>query len=163
MRHTSFLRNLQVMHVLGRLTATLQAALAAMKPLRKTLELLLSREAPQPAAALPARSSTVSLGAALGGALALDPVSQAQYGVMRRARPSTGLQAFAISGRARMTEGLEPGVARSIRRTTGDPDQLLCRVPSSEQLGSAHPSRNIRVGARLPHACSCTPRTVNTK
>lgn len=149
------------MNVLGRLTATLQAALAAMKPLRKTLELLLSQEVPQPAAVLPARSSHVSPGAALGGALTLEAGSQARYSTARRARSSSLLQAFAVAGRGRASEGLEPGVARSIRRATGETDQLLCRMPSSELRRSARTSRDTRVGARGPQAHSCVTQAVD--
>ena len=139
-------------YALGRLTATLQAALAAMKPLRKTLELLLSQEAAQPAAALPTRSSHVSPGLTLGGALTLESGSQAQYSAMRRAKSSSVLQAFIVAGRPRASEGVEPGLARSIRRAPGETDQLLCRVASSELLRSARTSRDSRVGA--PGCCS---------
>ena len=124
-----------------------------MKPLRKTLELLLSQEALQPAAALPARSSHVSPGAALGGALTLESGSQGRYSAARRPRSSSLLQAFAAAGRGR-SEGLEPGVARSIRRASGDREQLLCRVPSSELQRSARMSRDTRVGAPRPQAHS---------
>ena len=119
-----------------------------MKPLRKTLELLLSQEAPQPGAVLPARSSHMSPGGTLGGGtLALESASQARYSAMRRAKSSSLLQAFPVAGRPRASEGVEPGLARSIRRAPGETDQLLCRVPSAELLRSARTSRDTRVGA----------------
>lgn len=119
-----------------------------MKPLRKTLELLLSQEAPQQAAALPARSSHVSPGAGIGGALTLESGSQARFSAARRARSSSLLQGFAGAGRGRASEGLEPGAARSIRRAAGETEQLLCRVPSSDLLRSARTLRDSRVGVR---------------
>ena len=124
-----------------------------MKPLRKTLELLLSQEAPQPGAVLPARSSHVSPGVTLGGTLALESASQGRFSAIRRAKSSSVLQAFPVVGRPRVSEGLEPGLARSIRRAPGETDQLLCRVPSSDFLRSV---RTSRVGAPGPPAHSCS-------
>jgi len=133
--------------VSGSLVATLQAALAAMRPLRQTLELFLSREEPLAPAAPPGgRHSSFTVAAqTLNGPQALDAGSRtlARY-LSRRTRDARGSAVPAGE-----VKGGDPGGPRTPRariRFGSDASQLVVRVLSAELSSSARLLRESRAG-----------------
>ncbi len=140
----------------GSLRGTLCAALAAMRPLRRTLELLLANEADERAAATPAaRASILAPGLALGGGLGGDqgPRSLARF-VSRRSRGASALpQPYPSQGRAGGEAG-EAGAPQGLRagwRGAGGSSSeltLLSRALSAEMISTVRGLREGGAGAR---------------